>query len=97
MFREASCVLSDLYSHTLMPVIRVDGRVCSVTVAAVRLKEVWLCDPEGIRRPEPHPGVHLHAVKKTVMYWSLNKISVYGDRVHGEAVHASLSLICHVR
>ena len=21
------------------------------------------------------------------MYWSLNKISVYGDRVHGEAVH----------
>ena len=27
------------------------------------------------------------------MYWSLNKISVYGDRVHGEAVHASHSLI----
>ena len=66
---------------------RVEGRVCSVTVAAIRLKEAWLRGPEGNRRPEPPPGVHLQAVGvKTVMYWSLNKISVYGDRVHGEAV-----------
>ena len=27
------------------------------------------------------------------MYWSLNKISVYGDRVHGEAVPVSSQLI----
>ena len=74
---------------------RVKGRVCSVTVAAVRLKEAWLRGPEGNRRPEPPPGVHLQAVGvKTVMYWSLNKISVYGDRVHGEAVPVSSQLIC---
>eukprot|EP01044_Picomonas_judraskeda_P012052 COSAG03_NODE_1695_length_3637_cov_1.821085_1_plen_234_part_10 len=73
---------------------RAEGRVCSVTVAAVRLKEVWLRGPEGNRRPEPPPGVHLQAVGvKTVMYWSLNKISVYGDRVHGEAVPVSSQLI----
>ena len=73
---------------------RVKGRVCSVTVAAVRLKEAWLRGPEGNRRPEPPPGVHLQAVGvKTVMYWSLNKISVYGDRVHGEAVPVSSQLI----
>ena len=73
---------------------RVEGRVCSVTVAAVRLKEAWLRRPEGNRRPEPPPGVHLQAVGvKTVMYWSLNKISVYGDRVHGEVVHVSSQLV----
>ena len=71
-----------------------EGRVCSVTVTAAGLKEAWLCGPEGNRRPEPPPGVHLQAVGvKTVMYWSLNKISVYGDRVHGEAVPVSSQLI----
>ena len=73
---------------------RVEGRVCSVTVTAAGLKEAWLCGPEGNRRPEPPPGVHLQAVGvKTVMYWSLNEISVYGDRVHGEAVPVSSQLI----
>ena len=70
-------------------------RVCSVTVAAVRLKEAWLRGPEGNRRPEPPSRRYLQAVGvKTVMYWSLNKISVYGDRVHGEAVPVSSQLIC---
>jgi hypothetical protein len=44
-----------------------------VTVAAVGLKEAWLCGPEGNRRPEPPHGVHMQAVGvKIVMYWSLN-------------------------
>ena len=73
----ASCRSEGRWARSRVRGKRVDGRVCSVTVAAVRLKEVWLCDPEGIRRPEPHPGVHLHAVKgKTVMYWSLKNISL---------------------
>ena len=59
----ASCRSEGRWARSRVRGKRVDGRVCSVTVAAVRLKEVWLCDPEGIRRPEPHPGVHLHAVK----------------------------------
>ena len=90
----ASCRSEGRWARSRVRGKRVDGRVCSVTVAAVRLKEVWLCDPEGIRRPEPHPGAHLHAVKgKTVMYWSLNKISVYGDRVHGEAVNTCVAFV----
>ena len=40
---------------------RVEGRVCSVTVTAAGLKEAWPCGPEGNRRPEPPPGVHLQA------------------------------------
>ena len=60
----ASCRSEGRWARSRVRGKRVDGRVCSVTVAAVRLKEVWLCDPEGIRRPEPHPGVHLHAVKR---------------------------------
>jgi hypothetical protein len=34
---------------------RVEGRVCSVTVAAAGLKEAWPRGPEGNRRPEPPP------------------------------------------
>ena len=48
----ASCRSEGRWARSRVRGKRVDGRVCSVTVAAGRLKEVWLCDPEGIRRPD---------------------------------------------
>ena len=59
-------------------------------VAALKAKEVAA---EAATNQNPTLAFICMQSKEKLSWIGLSKISVYGDRVHGEAVHASHSLI----